>query len=208
MKELWSKIGFNPQTFEISEAEYIDTEDSENPGGDRKVLDTVNFPRSIDPIKMDQSEAAKFSVVRVNNFPQDISDEDVVKFISKEIEEEINISDVNFEKTKYSTNVYLGPGPSVEVLAKVIEMLDYKTTGKTFFAGGRKLHANLHRPLTPVKKEAAAVLNEFDQNKIKEKVSNLNKITGTPKLPAQNGRSSQYTMSSARKPSLDRHKGV
>ena len=208
MKELWSKIGFNPQTFEITEAEYIDTEDSENPGGDRKVLDTVNFPRSIDPIKMDQSEAAKFSVVRVNNLPHDISDEDVVKFISKEIEEEINISDVNFEKTKYSTNVYLGPGPSVEVLAKVIEMLDYKTTGKTFFDGMRKLHANLHRPLTPVKKEAAAVLNEFDQNKIKEKVSNLNKITGTPKLPAQNGRSSQYTLSSARKPSLDRHKGV
>ena len=191
---------------------------------------------------MDQSEAAKFSVVRVNNLPHDISDEDVVKFISKEIEEEINISDVNFEKTKYSTNVYLGPGPSVEALAKVIEMLDYKTTGKTFFDGGRKLHANLHRPLTPVKKTKAdenekgdevsdseietsrnkikekvtnlnkvaetAILTESDQNKIKEKVSNLNKITGTPKLPAQNGRSSQYTMSSARKPSLDRHKGV
>ena len=58
-------------------------------------------------------------------------------------------------KTKYSTNVYLGPGPSVEVLAKVIEMLDYKTTGKIFFDGRRKLHANLHRPLTPVKKTKA-----------------------------------------------------
>ena len=176
MKELWSKIGFNPQTFEITEAEYIDTEDSENPGGDRKVLDTVNFPRSIDPIKMDQSEAAKFSVVRVNNFPQDISDEDVVKFISKEIEEEINISDVNFEKTKYSTNVYLGPGPSVEVLAKVIEMLDYKTTGKTFFAGGRKLHANLHRPLTPVKKIRVDDNEKGDTVSDSEEETSKNKI--------------------------------
>ena len=44
MKELWSKIDFNPQTFVITEAEYDDTDDPDNIGGDRKVLSAVVFP--------------------------------------------------------------------------------------------------------------------------------------------------------------------
>ena len=54
-------------------------------------------------------------------------------------------------------------------------MLDFKTTSKTFFAG-RKLHVNLHRPLTPVKKTKAEEIEvkekenelEADKNKIRE----------------------------------------
>ena len=107
MKELWSKIDFNPQTFEITEAEYDNTDDPDNIGGDRKVLSAVVFPRSIEPNKMSSSESAKCTVVRINNFPQDISDEDVVNFITKETNEKISTSDVKSEKTNYSTNVYL-----------------------------------------------------------------------------------------------------
>ena len=57
------------------------------------------------------------------------------------------------EKTSYSTNIYLGPEPSLEVIAKATEMLDYKTTFRTFFEDDRKLHVQLHRPLTPKKKD-------------------------------------------------------
>ena len=190
-----------------------------------KVLDTDHFPRQqVDRPTQSDSEKEKFNVVRIRNFPLDLSDEDIVKFLKEKVDKDISEKDIKSEKTQYSTNVFLGPGPSLEVIAKAMEVLDYKTSKNTFFEA-RKLHLQLHRLLTPGKKErkeqeeiqelvsnkvveSVAVLNEFDQNKIKEKVSNLNKITGTPKLPAQNGRSSQYTMSSARKPSLDRHKGV
>ena len=215
MKELWNKIDFDPQTFEITEVEYDDMESSDNLGGDRKVLEAVHFPRSIEPIKMDPSERAKLSVVRVNNFPHDISEEDIVKFLNKEIKEDINKSEVKAEKTKYSTNVYIGPGPSTAVLAKVIEELDYKTTSKTFFEG-RKLHVYLHRPMTPVKttkvddSEKMDEVNESDletnKNKIKLNVTNLNKVTDTPKIPGKKA-GSHISFSSARKPSLERHKG-
>ena len=208
MKELWSKIDFNPQTFVITEAEYDDTDDHDNIVGDRKILNAVVFPRSIEPTKLSPSESAKCSVVRINNFPQDISDEDVVHFINKETNEKISTSDVKSEKTNYSKNVYLGPGPSIEVLAKVIEILDYKSTSKTFFEG-RRLYAQLHRPLTPIKKskdEENGSELEVNENKIKEKVTNLNKVVETPKIPGRKA-GTQLSFSSARKPSLERHKG-
>ena len=208
MKELWSLIDFNPQTFEINEVEYDDTENPENLGGNRKVLNTVHFPRVNDREQMSPSESAKFTGVRINNFPHDISDADVISFIKKETKEEINISDVKSDKTRYSTNVYLGPGPSPNVIAKITEMLDYKTTGRTFFEG-RKLHVQLHRPLTPIKKDNVDAIEkalEADKNNIQEKVTNINKITETPKYPNKKS-GAQCSFASARKPSLDRHKG-
>ena len=212
MKELWSKIDFNPQAFEITEVEYDDSDNSDHFGGDRKVLRAVNFPRSIEPNQMSPSESAKFTGVRINNFPLDISDEDIVNFLSDEINEKISTSDVKSEKTKYSTNTYLGPGPSLEIIAKVAELIDYKTTSKTFFEG-RKLHVQLHRPLTPVKMNKDDTKNapETDANKITEAVNNLNKFIETPKHPSTGFPSrkggSHFSFSSARKPSLERHKG-
>ena len=208
MKELWSEIDFNPQTFEITEVEYDDTECSENLGVDRKILNTVNFPRVNDREVSSPSERAKFTGVRINNFPRDISDEEVAQFLTKEVSEEINVSDISSEKTQYSTNIYLGPGPSLEVIAKAAECIDYKTTSKTFF-DARKLHVQLHRPLTPEKKDnldAIENVSENDKNKIQDKVTKFNKVVETPKVPNRKS-ATQISFSSARKPSLDRHKG-
>ena len=44
----------------------------------------------------------------------------------------------------------------MDVIAKAAEVLDYKTTSRTFFED-RKLHVQLHRPLTPKKKENAGI---------------------------------------------------
>ena len=95
-------------------------------------------------------------------------------------------------------------------------MLDYKTTGKIFFDGRKKLHANLHRPLTPVKKikvddnekgdTVSDCEEETSKNKIKEKVTNLNKVVETPKIPSRKA-GTQISFASASKPNLERHKG-
>ena len=60
-------------------------------------------------------------------------------------------------------------------------------------------------------KDEAKNILETDANKITETVTNLNKITETPKHPSTGFPSrrggSHFSFSSARKPSLERHKG-
>ena len=131
MRTLWNLIGLDPQTFEISKPEYDDLESPDSIGGDRKVLEAIHFPRQVD--RPSVSESDKFNTVRIRNFPLEISDEDIVKFLQEEIGEEISGSDIKTEKTQYSTNIVLGPGPSFDVIAKVAEVLDCKTMAKMFF---------------------------------------------------------------------------
>ena len=208
MKILWANIGFDPQNFEISEAEYDDMENFDNLGGDRKVLNTVHFPRQVDRSQLSESE--KYTSVRIRNFPLEISDEEIVTFLKDNVGDEISNSDIKSEKTQYSTNIILGPGPNLELIAKATELLDYKTTSKTFFEE-RKLHVQLHRPLTPEKKEEGGIeiaIEEDATNKIKAVVSNINKVVKTPKQPLPVKKSTQHSYASARKPSLDRHKSL
>ena len=208
MKILWANIGFDPQNFEISEAEYDDMENFDNLGGDRKVLNTVHFPRQVDRSQLSESE--KYTSVRIRNFPLEISEEEIVTFLKDNVGDEISNSDIKSEKTQYSTNIILGPGPNLELIAKATELLDYKTTSKTFFEE-RKLHVQLHRPLTPEKKEEGGIeiaIEEDATNKIKAVVSNINKVVETPKQPLPGKKSTQHSYASARKPSLDRHKSL
>ena len=68
---------------------------------------------------------------------------------------------------EYSTNIILVPGPNLDAIAKVAEVIGYKTTAKMFF-GDRKLHVQLHRPLTPGKVEQ----NEEKQDNVKKPEEN------------------------------------
>ena len=91
------------------------------------------------------------------------------------------------EKTEYSTNIYLGPGPGLEVVAKAIEVLGFKTSQKQFFEN-RKLHAQLYRPLTPDKlpkmvsneNEVIKPTQAQDDGNVKSVVESLNKGTKDP----------------------------
>ena len=60
-----------------------------------------------------------------------------------------------------------------------------------------------------VGKDTTAVKDVVDEgsSKIKAAVLNLKKVHETPKLPTQKSKT-QSSMSSARKPSLDRHKSL
>ena len=99
MRTLWKEIDFDPQSFEITKLEYDDLESLDNIGGDRKVLDTDHFPRQqVDrPIQSD-SEKEKFNVVRIRNFPLDLSDEDIVKFLKEKVDKDISEKDIKSNK--------------------------------------------------------------------------------------------------------------
>ena len=78
-RTLWQYINFDPQTFEITELQYDDLESLDSSAGDRKFLDTVHFPRQhVDRSTRNESEKEKFNIIRIRNFPLDLSDEEIV----------------------------------------------------------------------------------------------------------------------------------
>ena len=83
---------------------------------------------------MDTNEGDNFSVVKIKILPPDISDEEIVNFLRTEVDQNINKNHIKSEKTNHSsTNVYLGPGSCLLIVAKAGEFLDYKTSTKEFF---------------------------------------------------------------------------
>ena len=101
---------------------------------------------------------------------QELGTSQRIYFLKDEVDDTIGSNDIKSEKTKYNTNVYLGPGTSLLVIQKAAELLDFKTASRTFL-NGRQIYVHLQRPLTPV-----TVENKF------EKGTNKNKIIQSPKL--------------------------
>ena len=162
MQTLWTEINFSPEAFEAPEVDYDAVDDVGNLGGDRKVLTATHFPRNLNRPKIVEADKNKFSVARINNFPLEATEDMIINFLKKEVDESIVAENLKTEKTNHSINVYLGPEPSLEVVARAIEVLDYNSTKKTFFEE-RKLHAQLYRPLTPEKVKPLGNLDDEDQ---------------------------------------------
>ena len=114
----------------------------------------------------------------------------------------------------------LAPEPSLEVIARAIEVLDYNSTKKAFFEK-RKLHAQLYRPLTPEKVKPLENSDDKDSkvnpskedSKVQSVVNSFNNSTKDPtpktpsqKIPKHKKSSNSYTnLSSAATPTLIRH---
>ena len=151
MKILWDKIGFSPTTFKIPEKE-IDTEEinGENLNGDQKILDMVNFPRKIVPPTLREEEKDKISGVRITNFPLEVTEDDVLKFLRAKVDKTITPDNLVITKDHRSSIVLLSPGQDKSVIFKAKEILDFNETHKIVYPD-RKLYAKLQRTLTPVK---------------------------------------------------------
>ena len=215
MRKLWELIKFDPQTFEIAEPEYDDLEGSDDIGGDRKVLKTVHFPRHVDRTTATRSENERdqFNTLRIRNFPLNLEDEEIVSFLQETVDGSINISNIKSHKTDYNTNILLGPGPSLEVIAKAMEVLDFKKTSKMFFED-KKLYTQLHRPLTPEKVDKADENVEKEPNFKKTDETKNRSVSKIPKdtvKAAVTGLNKQKTnsninVSSGLTPAIVRHK--
>ena len=220
MQRLWSEIGFSPGDFKAPEVDYDDSEDGDNLGGDRKVLKTSHFPRKLAHPTIVEDDKNKFTIARIKNFPVDASDDIIVNFLQKEVDERIVAENFKSEKTGHSTNIYLGPEPSLEVVAKAIETLDFNTTQKTFFED-RKIYAQLYRPLTPEKpaqidtkeNEDDKPNSSADDSKVKSVVNSFNNSLKDQKNPGPKNSqqikkisNSHTNLSSAGTPTVARHK--
>ena len=142
-----------------------------------------------------------------------LEDEEIVSFLQETVDGSINISNKKSHKTDYNTNILLGPGPSLEVIAKAMEVLDFKKTSKMFFED-KKLYTQLHRPLTPEKVDKADENVEKEPNFKKTDETKSQSVSKIPKdtvKAAVTGLNKQKTnsninVSSGLTPAIVRHK--
>ena len=89
------------------------------------------------------------------------------------------IENISVEKTAHnSTNVVLGPEPSLEVIAKAAEVLDYKIAKKCFFKD-RRLYVQHYMPFTTEKSDQSEdIVNDKKESKKKLGMKASLKSTG------------------------------
>ena len=202
MKETWLEIGFSPTSFEIPERESED--DCENFGGDQKILDMANFPRSSNPsLGAGVTDTEKFSKTKITNFPKDITETQATTFMHEFVDKSISMKDLEIVRNQFSSQIILGPGPSKEVIAKAVETLDYNQTQKYFFPD-RKLYAKPFKPLSPVKPQQQQPEVTLD-SKVKSAVDNL-EGQKDPKTPTRPPIKTQAKKASATTAPIAKHK--
>ena len=179
MRTLWASIGFNPTNFQLPEKEVDDTEGADNPStaslkGDQEILDAVYFKKKVEHPKLSQEEKDKITAVKVTNFPPEIKEEEILKFLQETVERSIteDIMKVT-ERNERSCQVTLESGSNRDILFKAAEILDYKKTREIIFPG-RPLYVRLQRTLTP-EKEPSQANKETQPNGVQELAMNINK---------------------------------
>ena len=207
MKELWNQIGFSPTSFKIPERVSDDADDSDNLGGDQKILNMFNFPRQGPKQPLSTTEEDKFTKVRINNFPLEISPSDAFDFMQKRVDKGIAAGDIEMVRDHRSSQIVLGPGPSKSVIIKALDTLDF-TKSQKYAYPDRKLYARLHKPLTPEKQclprtPSGTVPPTFD-NKVKPLVDDFN--LETKKIVKPGGPTSQAKLGSAGIAQVAKHK--
>jgi hypothetical protein len=189
MKNLWQKINFSPTAFELPEKDAVSGDDTTAKlGGDQEIIDSVNFNRNITHPELTQAEKEKISAVKITNFPPELSDEEILDFLKKEVSEEITENPIQVFRSERSSQVQIEAGPNKELMFKAADILDFKKTRRLIYPG-RPLYLRLVRNLTPEKLEKLEIQSDpkvkeiprqIDMNgKLKEK-----KITSTSSASA------------------------
>ena len=175
MKELWTKINFVPTAFELpqKETDESDKNDSaKNLGGDQEIIEAATFTRNIEHPMMTEKDKEKITAVRITNFPPDIKEEEVIKFLKEEVAEVITEENIVITRNDRSSQITLDQG-SVDrgIMFKAADVLDYKATRLIRFPG-RPLYVRYVRTLTP---EKTKVQEEENKNGVKDLARQIDK---------------------------------
>ena len=118
--EIWQEIGFSPTSFIIPEKELED--EDVNFGGDQRILNLANFPRQVNHPALPEADDEKFSKAKINNFPKEQTDAEVLSFLNDKVDKSISLTDLEILRSTSSTQIILGPGPSKAIVLKAIEL--------------------------------------------------------------------------------------
>ena len=165
MKTVWSQIGFKPTTFELPEEEE-DTGGKKE--GDKLITKATKKPRN-DPNLAHIKE--NVSGIKINNFPPEISEAEILEFVKKEIKSDLDT--VNFtihpakSGTRKGTKVEIFSGLDKDSIEAAITKIDKNATGKNS-SFGRPLYCSIIKRITPEKPpEGSSNTEEEDQIKTK-----------------------------------------
>ena len=117
---------------------------------------------------MTEEDKLKISTVKITNFPQDITENDAVKFLNEKVDGAIKKENINIVSNERSSQITLGPGPSTYVIIKAAETLNYHQYGHD-----RILYTRPVRPLTPVKQPKSSKEDSAVNNTVKNVVKDL-----------------------------------
>ena len=174
MRKLWGEIGF---TFQLPD-EVESTGDEDTKDGDRPITE-VKVPVVNRP-EISEEAMKKLTSLKLNNLPQEITEEEVVKLLKERVKPDIE--SVNFEITRTAqrnTMVVIFSGLSPDDITTGIKNIDFKEYKEKIC--GRPVYCKAMRNLTPVKEKAEPKENENTEDVIiKPKPTFRNKPTGNP----------------------------
>ena len=166
MKELWGRIGFTPDRFEL-----LDEDDKSG----SLIMDTVRFPR-LEKVQTKHTNFERYCGFTVRNLPSSLSNSDICEFLNDYIittEAEMNIN----RGLKNSSVTLENVDP--EVVTKVVEAIDFPQCRKKFF--NVPLYCRPLRVQTPEKakttdsapaKTSATTAEESSSSKTPKKAGN------------------------------------
>ena len=151
MKKVWQEIGFTPTTFQLPvQVDPKETEDLKLEG-DTVISEEANFRRNIDRPDMKEEDIKKVIGMQIGNFPPNLTEEEIVKFLVENVDKDITMERVSFKKSEHSMNAAVEngmEGTKVIAAAKEIEFVQSK---RKFF--GKPLYCRILKNLTPEKSD-------------------------------------------------------
>ena len=124
MKELWKKVDFTPDTFEL-----VDEDDKNG----SLIADIERFPR-LEQKKSKPSEQTRYCGFTLKNLPSDLSDSDIADFlINSGINDDTIKSKLKIVRGVKTTNVTAEP-IDPELVTKATEILDFPQSRTKFFS--------------------------------------------------------------------------
>ena len=150
MRSLWTHIGFTPTSFELnSDFEEMDVEEVVFHQGDKPISKTQESTR-VKPHFSNESKQ-KLSGLKINNFPKDITEKEVLEFIREHVKPDMDSVNFEIDNSGPNTTVRIFSGMDPDSIIAATDRIDFKVTRRKLLE--RPLYCTPMRNITPTKSE-------------------------------------------------------
>ena len=143
MRQLWAKINFNPTSFKLPE----DNDITGQEGGDKPISE-IRAP-AVEKAPLSEAIRDKLTGLKINNFPLEMSEEEIFNFLKANVSDEILKENVEMNKSERNYSIVITDGLSSDKILTAVENLDFKESKKLVLK--KPLYCRVIRSITPVK---------------------------------------------------------
>ena len=135
MRALWAEIGFCPTSFELP--------DNGQNDGDRPISESASFQRPNQISANSEADQERYVGLKINNFPVEMSDEDIMAFLSEQVDNTISKENVDIVRQKKNATVTIPSGLESLRVREAVTKID--------FTSSKKLHLRLPLYCRPIR---------------------------------------------------------